>query len=302
MEPVVIKISFYVEYVSSINNDSLLSKAFGSNKVENQEGLIAIRTYYIDYNILQKVMKENKILRNITSEDIYSYIEKASPYEKMNIVNECKLKRDNSVRYTTAYAEWFLTGCKKGNVNPDDWYSAWYAYRLPGKPEIVHKVEIPTNFFVPLKNYYDNPMPCVLNEIERMDNQTLSWLVQYREQVKEQRIKIKSIKEELDNILKSVFQPSSITYNKFSGTLGEAVSAMNDNFVYIEEMERLYSSERDEEILIKSYSEIIDSNQTVLDDMELLRKKVIEIKLARKNKTNSDSILKELIQDCESYI
>lgn len=300
MEHVVIKISFYVEYVSSINNDSLLSKAFGSNKVQNQEGLIAVRTYYIDYNILEKVMKENKILRDNTNEDIYSYMEKASPYEKMNIVNECKLKKDNSVRYTTAYAEWFLTGCQKGNVNPDDWYSAWYAYRLPEKPEIVHKVEIPTSFFVPLRNYYDNPMLCVLNEIERMDNQTFPQLVQYREQVKEQRLKITSIKEDLDNILKSVFQLGSLTYDKFSGTLDEAISAMNDNFVYIDEMERLYSS--DEEILIKSYSEIIDSNQTVLNDMELLRKKVIEIKLARKHKTNSDSILKELIQDCESYI
>ena len=69
----------------------------------------------------------------------------------------------------------------------------------------------------------------------------------------------------------------------------------------MDEMELLYPSTDDIETLKKSYVEIIDVNEGILNDLETLRKKISGIRLAR-IRVNSDDTLKELIHDCESYV
>lgn len=296
MKPIIIKVSYYVEYVKSINNESALSKVFGSYKVRNQEGLIAIRTYAVDYHILEKVVRNNDKLQNMTIENLYAFLEKESPCEKINIINACKLEKDNSVKYTTSYAKWFLDSCRKSDINPDDWYSAWYVHRNPTNPEIVHKVEIPVRL-IQFRNYEDNEIYQV-SDTEACNDK----LKQYRDKVKEQEAELMCISDEMNNMLKSVFQPGSITYNKFVSAINETVTDMETNIDYLNEAERLYESKDDNIILEKHYLEIIEVNQGLFADMDILRKKILEIKLSRMRKTNSNNTLKELIHDCESYI
>lgn len=57
MEPIKVSIDFYVEEISTINNNGMMSKLFGANKIENRPGLIATREYAIDPYILKKTIR-----------------------------------------------------------------------------------------------------------------------------------------------------------------------------------------------------------------------------------------------------
>jgi len=320
MEPIKVSIDFYVEEISTINNNGMMSKLFGANKIENRPGLIATREYAIDPYILKKTIrryipaekiKESQVetLKNaflgyeLKYEVMMEFLNNASPCEKMNIINECKLNKEDSVTCKTSYAEWFLTNCKKEDINPDAWFKAWYVPRYAYQPNVIHKVEIPSSMMNSLNGFQEflDENGLQNREPQPPEDAKKDILKQYREKIKEQGCGSENIKTQIEDLLKAVFGRGSITYHKFADSVNQAVSNISRNIAYMDEMELLYPSTDDIETLKKSYVEIIDVNEGILNDLETLRKKISGIRLAR-IRVNSDDTLKELIHDCESYV
>ena len=178
----------------------------------------------------------------------------------------------------------YVENCKRNGYH----YYDYYIYGLKRKKKKLNEFK-----------KIDYEKKCTFfNEYDKLNSKELILLADdtYGKLINKQIEESSLLNEHIIEILKSTFNPNSITYDKFFNTINSVKNSIDTNTKVI--IDKKYYNHN---VSSNDFKNVYNKNEELLIQLKQLKCELIEIKEKRNNPDNVINEIKDLIEECKFY-